>query len=166
MTLAQGQTGLTALEDLTLALLIATQQESAIRRIEIETNHIPELLFKSQVLGKLKLLSRWGALREPTTNVERSIYSSRFPRAIVHAPGSSARSLSGSQTQGRADGRSRHCRLAAPPGSVFKPLQALGRPTLSPATDGQEANALFSRYLFVAESFGQPQDDPGPENIR
>ena len=60
---------------------------------------------------------------------------------------------------------SRYCRLAPPPGSVFKPLQALGRPTLPPATDGQEANALLSRYLFVAESFGQAQDDPGPENI-
>ncbi len=62
MTLAQGQTRLTALKGLTLALLIATEQESAIRRIEIETNDIPELLFKGQVLGKLKLLSRWGAI--------------------------------------------------------------------------------------------------------
>ena len=29
----------------------------------------------------------------------------------------------------------------------------------------KEANALLSRYLFVAESLGQAQDDPGPENI-
>ena len=55
--------------------------------------------------------------------------------------------------------------LRPPPGSIFEPLQTLGRPTLPPATDGQEANALFSRYLFVAESFAQPQDDPCPEDI-
>ena len=52
MTFTQGQTGLTALEGLTLTLLIATEQEGAIRRIEIETYHIPELLFKGQILGK------------------------------------------------------------------------------------------------------------------
>ena len=88
-----------------------------------------------------------------------------FPRHRPHAPGSSARSLSSSQAQGRADGASRYCRPASPPGSVFKSLQALGRPTLPPATDGQEADALLSRYLLVAESTGQAQDDPGPEDI-
>ena len=60
---------------------------------------------------------------------------------------------------------SRDGRLAPPPGSVLKPLQDLGRPTLPPATDGQQANALLSRYLFMAESLGQGQDDPCPENI-
>ena len=34
---------------------------------------------------------------------------------------------------------------AQPPGRL--------RPALPPATDGQEANALLTRYLFVAESF-------------
>ena len=87
MTLAQGQTGLTALEDLTLALLIATQQESAIRRIEIETNHIPELLFKSQVLGKFEALESMGSncVSRPQT------LNARFTQAGFPAP-SSARS--------------------------------------------------------------------------
>jgi len=62
MTLAQGQTRLTALEGLTLALLIATEQEGTIRRVEIEAHYIPELLFKRQSLESLKLLSRWGAM--------------------------------------------------------------------------------------------------------
>ena len=88
-----------------------------------------------------------------------------FPRHRAHAPGSSARSLSRSQTQGRADGRGPYCRLAPPSGSVFKSLQALGGPALPPATDRQEANALLSGDLLVAESFSQGQDDPGPENI-
>ena len=62
MTLAQGQTRLTALKGLTLALLIATEQEGTIRRVEIEAHYIPELLFKRQSLESLKLLSRCGAI--------------------------------------------------------------------------------------------------------
>jgi len=166
MTLAQGQTGLTALEGLTLALLIATEQEGTIRRIEIEANDIPEFLFKGQVLGKLEALASMGSYGVSRPQALNARFAQAgFPRHRAHAPGSSARSLSSRQTQDRADGRGRHGRLAPPPGSIFEPLQTLGRPTLPPATDGQEANALFSRYLFVAESFAQPQDDPCPEDI-
>jgi hypothetical protein len=166
MTLAQRQTGLTALNGLALALLIAAEQKGTIRRIEIEANHIPKLLFKGPILGKFEALESMGSdsVSRPQT-LNARFAQAGFPRHRPHAPGSSPRSRSTSQAQGRADGRSRYCRLAPPPGSVFKPLQAFGRPTLPPATDGQEANALFSRYLFMAESFGQTQDDLGPENI-
>ncbi len=54
MTLAQGQTGLTALEGLTLALLIATEQQGPVRGMEIEPHDIPELLFEGQVFGKFE----------------------------------------------------------------------------------------------------------------
>jgi hypothetical protein len=40
----------------------------------------------------------------------------------------------------------------------------LAAQTFPPATDRQQANALFSRYLFMAES-GKTHDDLGPENI-
>ena len=56
MTLVQGETGLTALEGLTLTLLIATEHQRTIGRMEIEANHIPELLFKGQILGKFEAL--------------------------------------------------------------------------------------------------------------
>ena len=166
MTLAQGQTGLTALEGLTLALLIATEKQSAIRRMEIEAHHIPELLFKGQILGKFEALEpmRSDCVSRPQT-LHARFAQAGFPRHRAHAPGSSARSLSSSQAQRRADGRSRYGRLASPPRSVFKPFQALGRPTLPPATDGQEADALLSRYLLMAQSLGQAQNDPGPEDI-
>ena len=166
MTLTQRQTGLTALEGLTLALLIATEQQGAIGRIEIEADNVPELLFKGQILGKFETLEsmRSDCVSRPQT-LHARFAQAGFPRHRPHAPGSSARSLSSSQAQGRSDGRGRYCRLAPPPGSVFKPFEAFGRPTFPPATDGQEANALFSRYLFMAESFGQTQDDLGPENI-
>jgi hypothetical protein len=82
------------------------------------------------------------------------------PRYRPPAPGSSARSLSSGQAQGRADGRGRYCRrLAPPPGSVFKPFQAFGRPTFPPATDRQQANALFSRYSSWLSPSAKTQDD-------
>jgi hypothetical protein len=167
MTLTQGQTGLTALEGgLTLTLLIATEQEGTIRRVEIEANHIPELLLKGQILGKFEALESMGGdcVSRPQP-LNARFAQAGFPRHRAHAPGSSARGLSTSQAQGRADGRSRYARFSPSSRSVLKPLQALGRPTLPPATDSQEANALLSRYLFMAESLRQAQDDPGPEDI-
>ncbi len=166
MTLAQGQTRLTALEGLTLALLIATEQEGTIRRIEIETNHIPELFFKGQILGKFETPEsmRSDRMSRPQT-LHARFAQAGFPRHRAHAPRSSARSLPSRQTEGRAKGRSRESRLAPPSREVLKPLQALGCPTLPPATDRQEADALLPRNLFMAEPLGQAQDDSGPENI-
>ena len=166
MTLAQGQTGLTALEGLTLALLITTEKERTIRRVEIQANYIPEFLFKGQVLGKFEALEpmRSNGVSRPQT-LHARFAQAGFPRHRAHAPGSSARRLSSSQAQGRANGRGRYCRFSPPPRKVFKPLEALGRPTLPPATNRQEAYALLPRYFFMAESFGQAQDDSGPENI-
>ena len=63
MTLVQGQSGLTALKGLALTLLIATEQQGTIRWMEIEANHIPEPLFKGQVLGKFEALESMGSDR-------------------------------------------------------------------------------------------------------
>ena len=62
MTLTQGQTGLTALKSLTLALLIATEHQGTIGRIEIEANHIQNFSSKAKSVESLKPLSRWGAI--------------------------------------------------------------------------------------------------------
>jgi hypothetical protein len=166
MTLTQGQSGLTALKSLTLALLIATEHQGTIGRIEIEANHIPEFLFKGQIRGKFETLESMGSNRvsRPQT-LNARFAQAGLPCHRAYAPGSSARSLSSSQTQGRTDGRGRYSRLAPPSDSVFEPLQTFGRPTPPPATDGQEANGLLPRYLFMTESPGQAQDDLGPENI-
>ena len=61
MTLTQRQTGLTALEGLTLALLIATEQQGTIGRIEIEADNVRRLTSRAESLDSLKPLSRWGA---------------------------------------------------------------------------------------------------------
>ena len=49
-----GQAGLGPFQGLTLALLIATQHQGAVRGIQIETNDIPEFLFEVFVVGKLE----------------------------------------------------------------------------------------------------------------
>ena len=165
MTLAQGQTGLTALEGLTVALHRNTEAErdqadgdrgqphprTSLQRPDLRKAEAPESM-------------RSDGVSRPQTLHARFAQAS-FPRHRAYTPRSSARSLSSSQAQGRADGRSRYCRFASSPGSVFKPFQALGRPTLHPATDGQETDALLSRYLLMVQSLGQAQNDPGPEDI-
>src|SRR5215469_14857353 len=50
----QGQTRLGALERLALRFLIAAEDQSFLRRIEIESDYIPELLLKLLVLGQLE----------------------------------------------------------------------------------------------------------------
>ena len=163
MTLTQGQTGLTALKSLTVALLIATEHQGTIGRIEIEANHIPEFLFKGQVRGKFETLESMGSNRVRRPQMLNARFAQAgLPCHRAYAPGSSARSLSSSQTQGRTDGRGRYSRLAPPSDSLFEPLQTFGRPTPPPATDGQEANGLLPRYLFMTEPPGQAQDDLGP----
>src|SRR5580700_7883959 len=51
---AQRQTWLGSLQRLALALLITAQNQSLVRRIEVEPNHIPELFVKKRVRGQLE----------------------------------------------------------------------------------------------------------------
>ena len=92
--------------------------------------------------------------------------SSRFP-----APSCARSRFLPQEPVGQPDSRPSGWRLAAivglrpNPGASLSPSRPWAAQRFLSATDGQEANALFSRYLLVAESFGQAQDDPCPEDI-
>jgi len=51
------------------------------------------------------------------------------------------------------------------PAASLSPSRPLAAQRFLQRPDRQQANPLFSRYLSMAESFGQTQDDLGPENI-
>jgi len=53
MALAQRQSRLRALQRLTLAFLVAAEHHCTIRRMEIQSHDVPELLLKMKILGKL-----------------------------------------------------------------------------------------------------------------
>jgi len=54
MANAEWQTGLGAFQRLALRLLIAAEDQSFFRRIEIEPDHVPELALKLLVRGELE----------------------------------------------------------------------------------------------------------------
>src|ERR1700719_3136552 len=50
----QGQTRLRALQRLALGFLVAAQHQRLVRRIEVEPDDVPELLFKALVVGQFE----------------------------------------------------------------------------------------------------------------
>src|SRR4029453_5362430 len=83
----------------------------------------------------------------------------------AHAPSSSVRSSRARQTQGPSDSLRRKPRFASPSRGIFEPLQALGRPSLSPTSNGQKTHQLLLGDLFMGESRRQAQNDSGSEDI-
>ena len=83
ITLTQRQTGLTAFDGLTLALLSATEQQGTIGRIEIEADNIPEFLYKGQILGKFETLESMGSdfVSRPQT-LHARFAQAGFPRHL------------------------------------------------------------------------------------
>ena len=53
VSLAQGQTRLASFQRLALAFLIATQDDRLLRRGQIQTDNVPELLLELLVVGKV-----------------------------------------------------------------------------------------------------------------
>ena len=51
------------------------------------------------------------------------------------------------------------------PGGSLNPSRPLAAERFLQRPMARRLTPWLSRYLFVAESFGQAQDDPGPENI-
>jgi hypothetical protein len=58
----------------------------------------------------------------------------------AHAPGPAVRSPCARQTQGPSYSLGWEPRLPSPSRGVSEPLQALGRPSLSPTTNGQKTH--------------------------
>src|SRR4029077_1169881 len=54
VSLAQGQSGLSAFEGLTLTLFITAEHQGPIGWIEVEAHHVPKLFLKLKVLGELE----------------------------------------------------------------------------------------------------------------
>src|SRR5208283_964893 len=56
VTLLQRKGALCALKSLALTLLVATEHQSALGRIQVQPDNVPEFLFKVRIIGDLKSL--------------------------------------------------------------------------------------------------------------
>ena len=167
MPLAQRQAGLTALEGLALALFIAAEHGGPIRRIEIQAHHVPELLFKLKVLGELETMESMGLqlMGRPET-LNARFAQAGFAGHRAHAPRPALRRLG-------ATPDSRPVLQPSPQAAVCVPVRGRlgGLPDLWPPS--VSASVRWPRGLtdcsladlFMGESLGQAQDDPGSENI-
>src|SRR5262245_25387682 len=166
VSLAQRQARLGAFEGLTLALFITAEHQGPIGRIQVEAHHVPKLLLKGKVFGELEMTHPMGLqLMGRPEPLHTRFAQPGLAGHRAHAPSSSVRSLRAHQTQGPSDRLGRKLRFASPSRRIFEPLQASGAKALPPASNGQETDRLFLGDLFVGESPGQAQDDPGSENL-
>ena len=141
VSLAQRQAGLGALQGLTLALFITAEHQGPIGRIQIEAHHVPKLLFKLKVFGKLEMTHPVGLqLMGRPESLHARFAQPGLAGHRAHAPSSSVRSLRARQTQGPSDRLHRKPRLASPSRGISEAFQAPGCPSLPPTSNGQKTH--------------------------
>src|SRR5260370_32628975 len=90
VTLLQRKRALCALQCLALTLLIATEHQSTLRRIQVEPDDVPEFLFKVRIIGDLKSLQpMWLNVVMAPNALYRALAHRGFARHRAHAPSDS-----------------------------------------------------------------------------
>src|SRR5260370_19868525 len=90
VTLLQRKRALCALQCLALTLLVATEHQSTLRRIQIEPDNVPELLFKVRIIVDLKRLQPvWLNFVMAPNALYRALAHPGFARHGAHAPSDS-----------------------------------------------------------------------------
>ena len=161
-----GKAGLCPFQGLTLALLITTQHQGPVRRIQIQANHVPKLLVEVLVRRELERAGHVGLDRigapEPLDGRLRD------PRRLGHGAHRPARAMR------RRLGRAHDNLLADLGGDSLLASPALGigqsRQTrlpepLFPLDDDGTAAAQLLRRLRLAETGGPMENDPRPSVV-
>src|SRR5258707_4902006 len=90
VTLLQRKRALCALQCLALTLLVATEHQSTLGRIQIEPDYVPEFLFKVRIIGDLKSLQpMWLNFVMAPNALDRALAHPGFARHRAHAPSDS-----------------------------------------------------------------------------
>src|SRR5271170_5316280 len=98
VALLQRKAALGTLQCLALTLLVATEHQSTLGRIQIETDDVPEFLFKVRIIGDLEgLQPMWLDFVLAPNALDRALAHPGFARYRAHAPSdSTSRRSSGS----------------------------------------------------------------------
>src|SRR5580704_13992755 len=98
ISLPQRKRALCALQCLARTLLVATEHQSTLGRIQVEPDDVPELLFKVRIIGDLKSFQPMGLDFVIAPNaLDRALAHSGFARHGAHTPSdSTSRRRSGS----------------------------------------------------------------------
>jgi hypothetical protein len=154
------QAGLGALEGLDLTFLIAAEHQGLVGRREVQTNHIPELGFKSRIGRELKGAREVGfeVVLSPEF-LHRAFAHAGVARHRTHAPaGARGRGLDhlaqGHLLRVESAGASR-------PGLVFQGRQAGAGVTVAPLAHRVDVQADVGRDLLIGPALGRQQHHPG-----
>ena len=132
----QRQTRLRALQCLALRFLVAAQHQRLVRRVEIQPDDVPELLFKARVVRQFEGARRCGSM---------SLAAHRRCTLAGEIPRRGPRAAAPSPQVGRRRHRLLHDllhrlprqpRLAPAPGAIGQPVQPVQRKAPDPAVHG------------------------------
>ena len=166
MAVAQRQARLRALQGLALRLLVAAQHQRPRGWIQIETHHIPELLFELLVPGDLERAQKMRleplALPDARHAVGRDadLPSQRAGAPALPAWRRLARLLDHPPDRGQ---RNRRLRPAAR--LVLEAVEPCSVKALRPLAHARGAHAQARRHLLLPEAFATQQNDVRPEAV-
>ena len=162
----QGQARLGALQGLTLALLVATEPDRPLGRVQIQTDHVPEFLRELRVVGHLEGLHHMrldvvGA-PDPVDGVRRQ---PRRGGHGAHAPSRPRRRRLGCPEDNVFDLLGGDRGSSPPTGPIPQARQPLPVKTLRPLVHTSLADAEFCRHLLLRQPGDPSQDDPCPQVV-
>src|SRR5580658_2139718 len=104
VALPQRKRALCTLQCLALTLLVATEHQSSLGRIQIESDNIPEFLFKVRIIGDFKSLQpMWLNFVIAPNALYRALADPGFARHGAHAPSDSTSRRPSSSFNDRRD---------------------------------------------------------------
>ena len=165
--LLQGQPGLGAIQSLDLAFLVGAEDQGFVRRIEVEPNHVRQLLDELRIAADLE---RAGLMRLESVSVPDPMDS--FRADADHGSQGTGRPVRGRWRQeGRGEGDDplddgrRDVRWATSARSVlFNASQPLLDEPAAPAPDAFAISLQSHRNVFVHEAFGGMEHDLGTQH--
>jgi hypothetical protein len=158
------QQGLAAIERLDLRLLVHTQHERAIRRIQVEADDIANLFKEEWILRELEGLAAMRLESKRLPDSHDGTLTQATPRG--HRAGTPVRRRAWRALQRQRD-HAFHLRICdrargTGPRLIEQPVEPLGQKSLPPLTDGVLVEAQLGRDSAVAFARGARQHDAGP----
>ena len=158
-----GKTGLGPFQGLALALLITTQHQGAVRRIQIQANHVPEFLLEVLVRGELKRPRhmRLDGIRAPESLHRRLGYAGGLGHASHRPPRARRGRLGRPDDNLLPDARGN--RVLASPALGLRQARDPGLPEpLLPLNHDGPADSQSLGGLGLTEPIRAMDNDPGP----
>jgi len=164
---AEREDRLRAIEGLNLGLLVDAQDEGVLRRMEVESDDVPQLLLEAAVRAELESLDPVGLEPPGPPDLLHRGVADAVP--LGHEPGGPVGGRLRLRLEGVADDRldlpvGEGRRSPGTRGVGHQSLEAGGEEPAAPEGRGDARRVEFLGDLLVLRSVGGAEDDAGPED--